>query len=277
MNNEIEISPDYKNLTLEIEALTKEYALVWEEKERLENQVKPVLLVKYNLEIGQYILLYLNKHLYLLQLKRKIELLQMHINQNKRVEMSEVEEILEQEFKEWTNKIFDLEKDIQTARKTTFELVNEEEAIKIQEIYRKLVRILHPDLNKNLTERQKILWNRLQTAYKNFDLQELKNLEILAESEESISEVSNLEVLKQRKEALWKQYQILTKTLLEVKSNFPLSLETELNDPIWIQTEAEIYQKKVKEIDAVLPEYEKIYQSILLQLYGSMEEHPENL
>ena len=33
----------------------------------------------------------------------------------------------------------------------------------------------------------------------------------------------------------------------------------------------------LKEIETILPEYEKMYQSILYQLYGAMGEHPENL
>ncbi|MBP9887165.1 MAG: hypothetical protein KBF93_12765 [Leptospiraceae bacterium] len=277
MNNEIEISPVYKSLTLEIEALTKEYSILWEERDRLINQTKPVLLVKYNLEIGQYILGYLNKHVYLLQLKRKIELLQIHINQNKPIEMKEIEKILDEEFREWIEKVSSLEREVRFARNSSFELVNEEKFKQVQEIYRKLVRQLHPDLNKELTDNQKILWNRIQEAYKNLDLEELTNLEILANGTNTVSEFSSLDVLTKRKESLWNKLQDLTNSLTAVKQSFPLSLEQELNDPNWLNKEVEVYQNKIKEIETILPEYEKMYQSILYQLYGAMGEHPENL
>lgn len=277
MNNEIEISPVYKSLTLEIEALTKEYSILWEERDRLINQTKPVLLVKYNLEIGQYILGYLNKHVYLLQLKRKIELLQIHINQNKPVEMKEIENKLKEEFREWIEKVSSLEREVRFARNSSFELVNEEKFKQVQEIYRKLVRQLHPDLNKELTDNQKILWNRIQEAYKNLDLEELTNLEILANGTNTVSEFSSLDVLTKRKESLWNKLQDLTNSLTAVKQSFPLSLEQELNDPNWVNKEVEVYQNKIKEIETILPEYEKMYQSILYQLYGAMGEHPENL
>ena len=63
----------------------------------------------------------------------------------------------------------------------------------------------------------------------------------------------------------------------EVKKSFPLDLERELDDPEWIKKESALYQNKTKEIDSLLPQYEKIYKDILFQLYGLMQEHPENL
>ena len=277
MNNEIEISPLYTKLVLEIEAIRKEYSILWEEKDRLENQLKPLLLIKFNLELGHTILAYMNMHLYFLKLKRKIELLQMHINQNRQVNMNEIESSLYAEFQEWISQISKLEKDIRVARQTTFDFLKPEDSIRLQEIYRKLVRILHPDLNKNITENQKILWNRVQDAYKNLDLEGLLNLEILAGSEELISEISSLEVLTKKKDKLWNQFQILTKSVDEVKKSFPLDLERELDDPEWIKKESALYQNKTKEIYSLLPQYEKIYKDILFQLYGLMQEHPENL
>ena len=277
MNNEIEISPLYTKLVLEIEAIRKEYSILWEEKDRLENQLKPLLLINFNLELGHTILAYMNMHLYFLKLKRKIELLQMHINQNRQVNMNEIESSLYAEFQEWISQISKLEKDIRVARQTTFDFLKPEDSIRLQEIYRKLVRILHPDLNKNITENQKILWNRVQDAYKNLDLEGLLNLEILAGSEELISEISSLEVLTKKKDKLWNQFQILTKSVDEVKKSFPLDLERELDDPEWIKKESALYQNKTKEIDSLLPQYEKIYKDILFQLYGLMQEHPENL
>ncbi|MBK7056295.1 MAG: hypothetical protein IPH52_14845 [Leptospiraceae bacterium] len=277
MNNEIEISPLYTKLVLEIEAIRKEYSILWEEKDRLENQLKPLLLIKFNLELGHTILAYMNMHLYFLKLKRKIELLQMHINQNRQVNMNEIESSLYAEFQEWISQISKLEKDIRVARQTTFDFLKPDDSIRLQEIYRKLVRILHPDLNKNITENQKILWNRVQDAYKNLDLEGLLNLEILAGSEELISEISSLEVLTKKKDKLWNQFQILTKSVDEVKKSFPLDLERELDDPEWIKRESGLYQNKTKEIESLLPQYEKIYKDILFQLYGLMQEHPENL
>ena len=277
MNNEIEISPLYTKLVLEIEAIRKEYSILWEEKDRLENQLKPLLLIKFNLELGHTILAYMNMHLYFLKLKRKIELLQTHINQNRPVNMNEIESSLYEEFQEWISQISKLERDIRVAKQTTFDFLKPDDSIRLQEIYRKLVRILHPDLNKNITDNQKILWNRVQDAYKNLDLEGLLNLEILAGSEEPISEISSLEVLTKKKERLWNQFQILTKSVDEVKKSFPLDLERELDDPEWIKRESGLYQNKTKEIESLLPQYEKIYKDILFQLYGLMQEHPENL
>ena len=105
----------------------------------------------------------------------------------------------------------------------------------------------------------------MQDAYKNLDLEGLLNLEILAGSEELISEISSLEVLTKKKDKLWNQFQILTKSVDEVKKSFPLDLERELDDPEWIKRESGLYQNKTKEIESLLPQYEKIYKDILCQ------------
>jgi hypothetical protein len=104
-----------------------------------------------------------------------------------------------------------------------------DEAARIKEIYRFLVRKLHPDVNKNLVRQQLELWHQVQDAYDRHNLDRLETL--LAQSEmqdkswDKIDGISRLRKLYQqladslkqlekkirlaRKEAAWKFHEKL--------------------------------------------------------------------
>lgn len=105
----------------------------------------------------------------------------------------------------------------------------------------------------------------------------MKNIEILANSETLVEEQSSMEELKSQTEKLWEKVLKKQKELQTLKESFPFSLMRQLNDPNWINQEIESYQIKIKEIENILPEYEKIYLSLLNGTYGKRDEHPENL
>ncbi|MCB1193216.1 MAG: hypothetical protein H7A23_15415 [Leptospiraceae bacterium] len=84
----LELSPLLAKLKKEVDALIGEYSALWEEEEKLILLVEPELIVKYNLAIERYILMYLNKNLELLQLKRKIEIIQSNLNRNSKIEIA---------------------------------------------------------------------------------------------------------------------------------------------------------------------------------------------
>lgn len=273
----LEISKEYQELKNTIEALSKEFSILWENRETLTEQVIPELQVKYNLLIQPTIIVYVQKFLELSKLRRKIEILQAALNSKQNVCMKDVEAELEKEFKEWSDRILKMESEILLARQAVFTEIDPNKYRKVQELYRKLVRRLHPDLNKEQTERQKLLWNRVQVAYHEMDYEELISLEILLDSEEVLNENSSIETLQKQKETLWNKITDLNTSIQKLKNTFPLNLKEELNNPNWIKNEQETYLKKIIEIEKILPEYNFIYKDIVFQLYGNIKEHPENL
>jgi hypothetical protein len=275
--NEIEISKEYKEIQEKILSLSKEYASLIEEEDNLIRHEKPVLLIKYGLEIGQYVLQYLQKNLEFMQLRRKIELMQASINRGENVDMGAIEEKLQVEFKAWIEQISTLNQEISYAKSASLIAVDENISREIKILYKKLVRRLHPDLNKNLTEREKLLWNRLTLAYESFDLEAMKNIEILLDSEEPVKENSSLEEMRSRYEKLWEKVLQAQEKLKTIRMSFPFSIGKQLLDSNWVTREVSTYTEKILEIEKAMPDYIKIYQNILYQLYGKISEHPENL
>lgn len=160
----IEPSKEYQELLARFNALSQEFASLLEEEENLLLHEKPVLLAKYNLTIGGYVLKYLEKQLEYLKLKRKIELLQSYINRGEVVDLASVEVAVAGEFQDWMSRISNLKQEILEAQEGSFVTIRQEVVLEIKNLYKKLARKLHPDLNKNLTEKGKLLWNRLQRA-----------------------------------------------------------------------------------------------------------------
>ena len=95
---------------------------------------------------------------------------------------------------------------------------------KIKELYRRIVKILHPDVNPDITEHEKDLLNKANLAYRDGDLEALETIydEIcgeegpeIPESEEGIAELlSRIEKLKTKIAELRKEID-------EIKESFP--------------------------------------------------------
>lgn len=220
---------------------------------------------------------YLNKELNFLKVKRKVEILVTCLNQNKKISMKDIEASIEAEFKNWTNKILNMQNQIQESLNIEWHKLDANNYKNLQELYRNLVRKLHPDLNKNLTDKQKLLWNRVQSAYQRLDYEEMKALEVLVNSEEDVKEESSMDQLNSQKQTLWNKVQELLENIKKLKQQFPFDIEMKLNDPSWIIQEIESYQSKIDQINSAYKEYEFIYKDLTFQLYGTLEEHPENL
>lgn len=111
----------------------------------------------------------------------------------------------------------------------------EERQVRLKEIYRMVVRKLHPDMRKELTEHERDLWHQAQEAYEKEDSEQLEVILAMCEIEEQNStRNARLSVL-QRITAMFKR------TLRPLKAE----LKKSQKDPAWnfsAKTEAEVEQ-----------------------------------
>ena len=61
-------------------------------------------------------------------------------------------------------------------------MITEADLMRIRKIYRRIAKMLHPDLHPEVAESEELrdLWNRMTMAYECNDLKELEELEVLA-------------------------------------------------------------------------------------------------
>ena len=134
--------------------------------------------MKYMLELGNLEYKAYESMCYMLRLKRKMELIQAKKNRLEKVVLIEIEKQLDREFALYQETLnVQIEKMNEALERNEAEFLSQEEGKLLKKLYRNIVKVLHPDINPNVTEEKIQLLNQAVTAYKNGNL---KTLEIIA-------------------------------------------------------------------------------------------------
>ncbi len=206
----------------------KEYMLIYDTV-RLESE--------YMEKVGhlEYTIFHLD--LKLKKLLRKIEIVRSKIAGNEPIDLSIIDAQIEREFAE------DKKEDKKRSDHMSFveeedkkqKKLSKEHAKTLKEMYYKLAKKLHPDINPDITEQELALWHRVQRAYENRDLEEMT---MLYEMYEQVLELES--ELTQREEIIKRIEKIrvlMTQTLADIaaiKTTFPFTFEQKLKDEDWL-------------------------------------------
>lgn len=102
-------------------------------------------------------------------------MIQARINRKEKIELSEIEAILDLEFADYKEKLdSNLDEINEAISRSHLELLQFFYTILLKKLYRKIVRALHPDLNPELSDREKDLFNNATESYKAGDLYSIK-------------------------------------------------------------------------------------------------------
>ena len=234
------IHPDFVILRDKLTDLLLEY-------EALTSQICPNIGRKYLLKFGLMEYRLYKKHFELNKLKRKLALIQIQINNEEEIDLNHITRILDEEFAEYERNLNHQIKDLERAMDSDAFYLDEEDAKRLKNIYRKCVFKLHPDINKNLTESQHALFIQMTEAFKNGDLKRLEALYYMIE-DENIDPISESDRIKELIEDLEKK-------IKEIKDSFPynkkeLLADDELSRTYKLELE-EVYERYTNEIRAV--------------------------
>lgn len=253
---DIEINLEYKKLIEEVKQLKEDIASLYEEKEELIYHTCKIIETEYMSKIGVLEYKLYEFQCKLLRLKRKIELYQMKINRQEIPNENEIEE-----------KLNKMANDIQDSlNRINFEFLSETDSKELKNIYRKLIKKLHPDLNKENNEKNKKLFLQVTRAYEHGDLETLKNLELLTDeiTEKDEKEIDGLEELKQSKIKYETIINELLQLISKIKDSFPYNKKEFLKSNILVE-------KKKEELKKEMEQYKEVYlklENILKQLKG---------
>lgn len=186
------------------------------------------------------------------RLKRKLELIIICRNHNKPIDLAKIDEQLEKELGEFYKKLnAELEKIEEAKRRASLPKLSKEDAAELKSIYRKLIKKLHPDMNPNVTEYEKELFNKVVECYENGDLMGLQIIAITLEGDKTITPENTLE----EKQRLTLLVDKLNSEIHEIKTTYPYILLETLTDK---QKTAERYKELHEMYDRYLYEI-KIY------------------
>src|SRR5687768_4671090 len=158
LNNQINSLPK-EQLQEQYDLLRTEYIKLLNDKDVLLQWGKPQLEALYNTRIGYLQIEKLQLQLRIKALKRKIELVRAAINQNKTIDITEIELQVAAELAEAEFRIMNEAAKLENSKNLLSHLESPERCAELRKLYRQLAKQLHPDVNDNLTSEQKNLWH----------------------------------------------------------------------------------------------------------------------
>lgn len=263
---EASIQSAYEEVLLKYKRIKNRMVNVMEDKECLLKHKYFDLKTQYIVKIG-----YLEHELYDLDIKlgvakRKIELAQDALSQNNKVNLSLIEAEIKREFCEFLDIIDSKEQEIKIAGYfNSVDRLTEEEYQDLRKYYKSIARLILPDINPNLNEVQKALWEKANIAYENGEVQFLKIIYKLANDEAfGLKEFEEVSISEMDKRIVDFENKI-NKDLRDIQAlqdNFPFNKEELLKDEGKIKEIQKNLRSSISDGNAIL----KLMEEHLLML-----------
>ena len=229
------------------------------------NAIKPNLEAEYQKTIGYKELECLENEIASRRIKKQIELLQAAINRQEEIDPEKVEQQLDDEFQEWYEKVETHYNKLKEAQDRIEGLMSDEDNAEFKKLYRQLVFKLHSDLNPNQSKDEISLWHRVQLAYQSGDLDELRSLMIILESQDKTVEMpSSKETLEKRKTKLSDQIQKIIGRLSDMGKEFPFTIAKNLSDKEWVSSKLEEIGERIRHFEDKCKEYNELLRVLLV-------------
>ena len=193
----------------------------------------------------------------ILRLKRKAELIQVKKNRQEKIVLSEIEERLNTEFAEYQARLNEqIEKMNEALERKRRIPLTREETREFKKLYRLIVRSLHPDINPDLDEAKRELFNNAVTAYKNGDIDGLRAISVIVTGQISPGEQSSpVSQLVKEKERLSKLQQVIGEKIEAIKAEYPYTMKSLLMDPEQAEARKAEIESKIEQLSSTLDAY----------------------
>ena len=195
-----------------------------------------------------------------IELKKRIEFCQMMVNRGEKINLQVLDSYIQKEMEEFQKNLKQMAAEAEAARNA--ERISEFDYLKIKKIYRRIVKLIHPDINPVTQDSEVLmdLWQRTVIAYNCNKLKDLEELEVLvAKAMEQIDGRIEIEIpdIEEKIEALEKE-------IKEIESTDPYQYKYILEDP-------EAVEIRKDELATELREYEE-YKMQLQEVYNNLFE-----
>lgn len=155
--------------------LSAELAALILRKDELRFHEAKNIRAEYMLKVGSKELAVWRKSIEYRRQKRKLSKLRAYINRGEKPDAGKVEEELEMEFIEYEDKIRARTEEVSNALfRLEGEVLTEEQAKELRDMYTKIVKRLHPDLNPGADENDVKTFYMAVSAYKDADLDKMR-------------------------------------------------------------------------------------------------------
>ena len=247
------MEPITKEKLLELyDLLRTEYIKLLNDKDVLLQWGKPQLEALYNTRIGFLQIEKLQFQLRIKALKRKIELVCAAINQNEKVEITEIELQVASELAEAEFRIMNEVAKLENSKNLLSNLESPGRSAELRNLYKQFAKQLHPDVNNHLTDEQVNLWHLVKEAYEYGDLEKLKAMQVVYEKELTAAHNKIIELTEEeislRMEVLKEGIKVLNEQIIQIRSEFPFTMEQQIKDEEWVSEQSAELKKELNKL-----------------------------
>ncbi len=256
--------PEFAKLIKEIEKLREEVSRLIEKRDYLRYHLSPRVSADYIKKIGVYEYKVFEFTVKVRRLRRKTELIRAKIAKDEIIIPSEIEAILDEEYADYEARLrAELERINSELERDGGEYLSDSDGAELKRLYRKVVKLLHPDLNPNQTEREKILFLKAVDAYERGDLDALRAIDVLADTLD-YDDADDLDgdSLARTKEILTRRADVLRNDISEIENTFPLDKRDFLENEEAVNARREDLEEEMAGLRKVYEDYTRMYEEL---------------
>ena len=219
--------PEFAALKAEVEKLRTEISMLLLERDELQLVICKNIETAYMLALGSLEYKAFELNCEVLRLKRKIDLIQEKKNRQEKLELSAIEERLDEEFAEFQSQLDEqINKMNKAINHSKGRILTDAEMKEIKKLYRGIVKFLHPDSHTEATPAQIQLFQNTVQAYENGDLDNLRIIsEMVAEPVVLEHNESDLSILAKDKERPSKTLGLIREQIIAIKLEYPYTMK----------------------------------------------------
>ncbi len=241
---------------------------------RLNYEIQPQILYQYDLIFGEFEKKIASQTKIAAKLERKIEIFAIKIQRGEKLTQKTIDfvnKIVDKEFEKKENDRIHKFENL-TDNQTEESHRNNEPNSELSKIYRKLVKILHPDVSGENEIAQKY-WHAVQDSYQKGNLQRLK---LILESISSNSLIHNKsfvvdeDFLQKEIRKIELMIEVEKRRIDKMKLKEPLVFSEKLKDNLWIKQRQKKLQDKLILIEKEIQTHERMLKNII----GNKESEP---
>ena len=263
--NEIGFSNEFRDLMLRHAALKERVANEIEMYMHFVNNVGPSIKARYMMLVGRLECMVRRLEVDVNRWKRRFALRQQYLNRGDKPDMVAIEAQLDMEFEKYVSEIAAYVKELEESKlRHDAETMSDEETTAIRCDYLKAVKRLHPDINENLSESAKNLWNQIQQAYAANDWRQLKFLvglvdDVMSGNADVAASHGGLEEMRAACVRLEVVAGDVAKKIADLKAKKPFTYKDLLNDPGALEQRQSEINGRIEELKSAVTRYERIW------------------
>ena len=245
MTQQVTIHPETARLIHRLEELKRESARLFNMRDEMLTYEYPQLYSLYLTEIGQLKYEEFSLQTEVKVLSLRIALIQAYINRNQAPDYEVIEERITIEKENYQKILNEKMEDIKAAKEyMSAPLMSPEESRELKATYTLLVKKLHPDLNPDQTEREKELFLKTVAAYKTQDLNTLRQI-LLLQDTDSI-ETLPADTLQDQVEKLEQTLEGIKERIAELESQFPFNHRDKIYNKEWVEEQQMLLRESIQ-------------------------------